>query len=194
MSKYKFDLDIEHKDMQDSIMYIRFGINSPAMIYKKKSKLIEYWFSVINNDDELMKHIGWKKSKLYEHIIGELEYGYTLSNDMHVESNYGLRGFIMKQFILDFWMNKKSILNMNYTTNNNLNWDIFYTNIESVTEPLNLNYINKNIYGRHIYKEMDELLSEFYRVLKPGGKLIIHTPNKLHFGESLINSIALRLW
>ena len=29
--------------------------------------------------------------------------------------------------------------------------------------------------------EMNILLSEFYRVLKSGGKLIIHTPNRLHF-------------
>jgi 2-polyprenyl-3-methyl-5-hydroxy-6-metoxy-1,4-benzoquinol methylase len=30
-------------------------------------------------------------------------------------------------------------------------------------------------------EEMNILLSEFYRILKPEGKLIIHTPNRLHF-------------
>lgn len=29
--------------------------------------------------------------------------------------------------------------------------------------------------------EINTLLSEFYRIMKPRGKLIIHTPNKLHF-------------
>lgn len=156
--KYKFDFKRENKNMQESLMYVRFGFNSPQMIYKKKSKLIEYWFSVVNENDEFLKHIGWKKSRIYEYIIGVLEYYYTLSSEIHEESMQGIRGFIMKQFILDFWMNKNSLLILNYVNNNTLSWDTFYTNIESVTEPLNLNYINKNIYGRHFFKKMDIFL------------------------------------
>lgn len=157
--RYRYDLEREGiVGMHDRVMYIRFGINSPEMVYKKKSKLVNFWFAFINNDDDLTKHIKWKKSRMYDYIFSILEDYYNLSKDMHNASMEGIRGFFMKQFVLDFWLNKDKLKLLNYTTENQITWDIFYTNIESVTEPLNLNYINKNFYGRHFYDIMDSFI------------------------------------
>ena len=157
--KYKFDLESERRHEHERLMYVRFGFNSPAKIIKKKRKLLEYWFSVVNdNDDWIKKPYGWRKDRMYEYFFSILEYYYTLSSKIHQESMKGVRGFIMNQFAINFWMKKDRILIWNYVNNAKCTWETFYTNIESVTEPLNLNYINKNISSRHFYERMDKLL------------------------------------
>lgn len=160
----KFMYELERSGVvgvYDKVHYVKFGTNSPECVFKNKSSKFRshyWWFAYMDNDREVTRHIKWKKSKMYEHIFSVLEHYYNLSLKMHDESMAGIRGFILKQFALDFWFAKDKLMLMNYLNDNQITWETFYTNIESVTEPLNLNYINKNFYGRHLTNKMDIFL------------------------------------
>lgn len=113
----------------DKVKYIKFGLNSPETTRKIdyiikyapdgskiKSKPSEefkklfqkrfWWFVFMDNDPEMTKYINWNKGKMYQHIFSVLEYYYNLSLKMHNDSMQGIRGFLVKQFTLDFWFKK----------------------------------------------------------------------------------------
>lgn len=65
----------------------------------------------------------------------------------------------MYMFNFDVFANTKYLSTMHYIRKNPLTWENFYhTNIESITEPLNLNIIHKTFYGRHNTKGFNYFL------------------------------------
>lgn len=81
------------------------------------------------------------------------------SKNMTFNSFKSIRGFIMHMFNFEVFANTRYLASMDYIRKNPLMWENFYhTNIESITEPLNLNIIHKNFYGGHLKKGFNYFL------------------------------------
>lgn len=170
---YNFDFSkLKSKNKFEKKIYLKFRINSPEIFPKiRKRKLIKfktlklksvftkYWFSFVSEDDLITKRFPLQKKTLYKLFKVLIKY-YNKSINFHYRTFKGMRGFLTKQYALDFMMRPDSLLTSKYVKNTNVTWQTFYTHIESVTEPLNLNYIHKNFYGRHVYKESDNFLED----------------------------------
>jgi hypothetical protein len=113
----------------------------------------------IKNKKELFSETNMNKV-IYKNFFNKLKLELKKSKILHKRtSSKPLRGFYIKQLALDVWLRKEKIILSNYIfKNEKITWDSFYTNIESVSEPLNLNYINKIYYGGHLNENMSKYL------------------------------------
>ena len=142
------------------------NISKKDLILKKLSEGTKY------NYDLKMKH------NVYKTLIRRnFEKRLLNSKNMAFSSFKIMRGFIMHMFSLNIWSNTSYLASMDYIRKNSSMWESFYyTNIESITEPLNLNIIHKNFYGKH-------LKDGFNRFLQADANLITDRvlPNKRSF-------------
>jgi hypothetical protein len=147
---------------------IRYRLNYPSKFVKKR-KITKYWMTFASyslNDAKYVSDIlKWKRAKIYRYIISDLENKLIVSKIFYDKSMASpIRGFLTKEFILDLWYRKDKIELSNVLTNNNeITWKSFYTNIESISEPLlNLNYINKNFNGKHLNSNVNIFVTNKY--------------------------------
>ena len=126
-----------------------FAIGSTEKLYD--------FVTYLNN---ISDYYSFKFSKKNQYEIRNL----LLENKIILETSKKIYKMSLKELqanwleknILDTFLNKKYLTTQYYLKKNNLiTWNMFYTQIESVVEPINLNIINKNFYGNYI--DSDEL-------------------------------------
>lgn len=161
VSKKLKKVPLKHGDI-----IFELNISKKDLILKKLSEGTKY------NYDVKMKYNVYK-TLIRRHFEKRL----LNSKNMAFSSFKIMRGFLMHKFSLNLWSNTSYLASMDYIRKNSAMWESFYyTNIESITEPLNLNIIHKNFYGKH-------LKDGFNRFLQADANLITDKvlPNKRSF-------------
>ena len=73
-----------------------------------------------------------------------------------------IQGTLINDFLQEFYFNKEKIYTSEFLKKNMLiSWNMFYTQLESFIEPLNLNIINKNFYGNYIDNVNNSILNNY---------------------------------
>lgn len=96
------------------------------------------------------------KSNLYKAVIRRsFRDKFLQTKAISYLSKQNIRGFLMSDFTFNSIVNSKYLGTMDYLRKvSTINWSKFYyINIESITEPLNLNIINQEFYGKNLNKE-----------------------------------------
>lgn len=116
------------------------------------------WIRNMRNEDKKYVYDLKMKYNLYKNVIRR-NLSDKLSKTVYVNnlSKVTIRGALMHEFNFNVFNNPEYLSTMAYlrrVSTTIIDWNKFYyTNIESVTEPLNLNIINKDFYGKNLYKE-----------------------------------------
>jgi len=76
--------------------------------------------------------------------------------DYQFDILHNMRGYFMKKYIIDSYINNNTLVLKRKMEFNNIFWENFFINIENTEENLNLNYIYKNFYGRHNMEEAED--------------------------------------
>lgn len=69
-----------------------------------------------------------------------------------------LKKFLQKLYVVNLWVSKDYLKFTNIINQNNITWNEFYSNIEDVSQEYNLNYIQKEFYGRHYTNNLEKFL------------------------------------
>lgn len=116
-------------------------------LWNKKGKYKTNNISLIEN---LKKEA---KLDIYKYIFKKnFQMKYIELKNFNNSAMNSMRGYLMNRFSFNIFSNLNNIETIFFLRKNSITWDIFYTNIESYTESLNLNIIHKNFYGNYIDK------------------------------------------
>jgi hypothetical protein len=97
-----------------------------------------------------------------------------------------------KRYLFDIFFNTPNIIALNYVKKNEeITWNMFYTQIENVSESLNLNILHKNFYGIHPEKDFGNSNLNFVSLNQLVNDVIIPKNTnillKKNYIENLIN-------
>jgi hypothetical protein len=149
------------------IGFYKFFINAPKLEHYKFWKLNwARWFFIQNYlgeqfmNDQIFYEADY--DLLIQRVFNNLSKISHGSLDYSKKAMKGIRGFIIKEYFRNFWLDKYKIVSLRYLRTSNVTWETFNTNIENITEnitePFTLSYINKNYYGRHMIPEIEGFL------------------------------------
>ena len=170
----------------DSTKIRRFPINNAIFWHQTKDNL--YDIAHLQNNK-----VPISKIEQYEidYFLSENNKILEKSNKLYKSSTNNTLSFLREEYLNFLYSNNKKMNTEIYLKKNAfITWDIFYTQIEDVTESLNLNILNKKIYGNSLYNKEFKLLPKNTNVLLKK-KYIIQLLNVFQKEEQSIKNYIL---
>lgn len=166
-----------------------FGIRFKKTLYKRAYIASLPWFSC-KYDHKIPNWTPKLQSRLsfLEIVVKRFEKFASFKKEFRIKPLNNARYYLMKKYAWEVYMNNKELILKEKIINNKYTFESFLTSIENVKDDdLNLNYINKNIYGRHAILNEQFIVKEpliYSRYYLPVNKNILI---KKYYFENLIN-------
>lgn len=144
--------------VDERIEFLNFRINRPKITNKKSLKKYSIAFLHTYLDEPNIKNWFKNYKGLYKQFLKKICIYMEYSNHMHLKSHAAPKNFLQKLYVVNLWVRKDYLKFANIINQNNITWNEFYSNIEDVSQEYNLNYIQKEFYGRHYTNNLEKFL------------------------------------
>lgn len=144
--------------VDERIEFLNFRINRPKITNKKSLKKYSIAFLHTYLDEPNIKNWFKNYKGLYKQFLKKICIYKEYSNYMYLKSGAAPKNFLQKLYVVNLWVRKDYLKFTNIINQNNITWNEFYSNIEDVSQEYNLNYIQKEFYGRHYTNNLEKFL------------------------------------